>query len=82
MYALGIILNEMTARRPPWKYDTPFQVIYAVSVKQERPEIPASCPAAFAKLIQRCWHQDVKGRPSAVEMVAELSVLIEGLNKS
>jgi serine/threonine protein kinase len=26
IYALGVIINEAIARRPPWDYDTPFQV--------------------------------------------------------
>jgi len=76
MYALGVIMNEMMARKPPWAYDTPFQVIYAVSVRKERPAMSVWCPPALAKLIRRCWAEDVKTRPSAREVVAELGGLI------
>jgi serine/threonine protein kinase len=79
VYALGMIMNEMLARRPPWDYETPFQVIYAVSVLKERPKIPESCPPAMARLIQRCWHQDVKQRPSAAVVLLELDGLIAAL---
>lgn len=53
-----------------------WQVIYAVSVRKERPAMSVWCPPALAKLIRRCWAEDVKTRPSAREVVAELGGLI------
>mmetsp|Transcript_10114 Transcript_10114/g.26095 ORF Transcript_10114/g.26095 Transcript_10114/m.26095 type:complete len:787 (+) Transcript_10114:250-2610(+) len=80
MYALGVILNEMLSRKPPWSNDSwhaaAFQIMYAVTVHKERPEIPKSCPPALATLIRRCWATDSKERPSAAEAAEQLGDLL------
>lgn len=52
-------------------------MIYAVSMKHERPGIPESCPQEFRELIERCWHRNVEQRPRAKELVRLLDVLYE-----
>lgn len=52
------------------------QVIYAVSVRKERPALPASCPQPLADIIERCWAQDDKARPTAAQLVRQLDALM------
>eukprot|EP00873_Tetraselmis_striata_P016363 jgi/Tetstr1/436627/TSEL_025423.t1 len=77
IYAFAVILNEAISQRPPWNHNTAFQIIYVVSVKKERPAIPASCPPPLAKLIGKCWAHDPNRRPSAHELLPLLDHLIQ-----
>jgi hypothetical protein len=53
------------------------QVIYAVSMKHQRPDIGESCPPALRSLIERCWAHDVDTRPRSDELLRELNVLYD-----
>eukprot|EP00873_Tetraselmis_striata_P019687 jgi/Tetstr1/439951/TSEL_003017.t1 len=75
VYSLGVIMNQMISRAAPWKGMQPFQVIYAVSMKHERPAIADACPPAFQELIERCWAHEVETRPRSRELVRLLDEL-------
>uniref|UniRef100_A0A061R0Y7 Serine threonine-protein kinase edr1-like isoform x1 n=1 Tax=Tetraselmis sp. GSL018 TaxID=582737 RepID=A0A061R0Y7_9CHLO len=75
IYSLGVIMNQMISCEVPWKGMLPFQVIYAVSMKHERPPIPSECPEAFRNIIERCWDSNVDNRPRASELVRWLDDL-------
>ena len=77
IFSLGVIMNQMISKEIPWKGMQPFQVIYAVSMKHERPEIIESCPPQFKALIERCWDREVHNRPRAKELVRLLDALHE-----
>jgi Protein tyrosine and serine/threonine kinase len=40
--------------------------------KQERPPIPADCPADYTELMQRCWQNDAALRPTFKDVLASL----------
>eukprot|EP00873_Tetraselmis_striata_P025173 jgi/Tetstr1/445437/TSEL_033218.t2 len=82
IYALAVILNEAMSSSPPWSFETPFQVIYAVSVKKKRPAISARCPPSAARLIEKCWAEDVNKRPTAAELVVLIDHIVRDLQGS
>mmetsp|Transcript_37919 Transcript_37919/g.107143 ORF Transcript_37919/g.107143 Transcript_37919/m.107143 type:complete len:311 (+) Transcript_37919:1191-2123(+) len=81
IYALGILLNEcLTRERPFHDYENPAHIIFAVSYRSERPALPqrpeaCSCPMLL-ELITRCWDQDPRRRPTAVEVHSALEHMI------
>ena len=50
--------------------------ILAAVASGKRPVIPGSVDARFASLIARCWHADPAARPTAADLVRELSSLL------
>lgn len=58
------------------------QVIYAVSVKKKRPAISARCPPSAARLIEKCWAEDVNKRPTAAELVVLIDHIVRDLQGS
>ena len=73
IYALGMILFELLARKIPfqerrrWSMEKLSQSIIA----GDRPNLPVG-PTDFKELIQRCWSQRVIDRPVAKEVVQSL----------
>ena len=41
------------------------QVFYKVCYEQARPPVPEHMPAAYAEIMQACWHQDPEQRPTS-----------------
>ena len=78
VYALACILCECLSRQPPWSDNTNFGIIvYTVSVMDERPSIPDSCPQRLRRLISRCWDKDPRSRPSCYEITQKLNALVQ-----
>jgi WD40 repeat protein/serine/threonine protein kinase len=72
VYSLGIAFWELAARKRPFEDASNPAVIPSWIMQGERDDIPADCPKGFAKLIQSCWGDDAKTRPTADEVVALL----------
>lgn len=71
VYSFGMMLWEMLTREVPfYGLETP-QVIYSVVFQQKRPEIPTSTPSKLKQLIESCWSQEPKERPS-FDRIAQL----------
>ncbi len=78
VYSLGMIMWECWTGEVPWKeVQIPFQVVMLVGVEKRRPEIPADCPKQLASLIQRCWDDDPRRRPSCAEVEKKTKLLLE-----
>lgn len=45
IYSFGIMLYEMLTNKIPFEYMNLMQVLKAVAMNGQRPEIPESCPA-------------------------------------
>jgi len=75
IYALGVIFWEIATCQVPYE-GIDIHTIYIAVENGKRPQIPPSCPEAFKNLIELCWSQDPKQRPSAVEV----SRLIDEIN--
>lgn len=72
VYSFGIVLWELTTALLPFQGMTPVQAAFAVAEKNERPPLAASCQAAIAQLIKRCWTANPSKRPDFREIVSAL----------
>jgi serine/threonine protein kinase/tetratricopeptide (TPR) repeat protein len=82
IYALGIILFEILAGRPPFEGETAFAI--AAKHKAEPPPIPKKLiphiPEGLSKFILRCLEKDqTKRYQTAEELVADLSAIEQTL---
>eukprot|EP01092_Planopodium_desertum_P010408 TRINITY_DN46212_c0_g1_i2.p1 TRINITY_DN46212_c0_g1~~TRINITY_DN46212_c0_g1_i2.p1 ORF type:complete len:176 (-),score=3.99 TRINITY_DN46212_c0_g1_i2:39-512(-) len=48
----------------------------AVTMDEERPEIPANCPPPLKSLIQACWHTDPAARPHFKDIASALDNIV------
>ncbi|GIL85195.1 hypothetical protein Vretimale_10814 [Volvox reticuliferus] len=81
VYSLGMIMWELFTRQPPWHNMRDVAIAYNVHVNKARPPMPSKdkCPPRLARLIQACWAHRPRDRPSAAEVVKELTLTITQL---
>jgi hypothetical protein len=73
VYAFGIIVWEMCSGMVPWAGLPEQTIMFKVAVKGERPTVERGrWPAWACDLIEACWHQDPKKRPTMAEVLARL----------
>ncbi|MGE3920970.1 MAG: protein kinase, partial [Gammaproteobacteria bacterium] len=81
VYAYGIIMWELSARRVPYE-DVADETILINEVKQgAREEIPTETPIKFAELIGKCWAQRAEARPEVDEVLQTLEGFRNQLSK-
>ncbi|CAJ1970313.1 unnamed protein product [Cylindrotheca closterium] len=72
MYAVGIIMYEIVARKEPYYDATESNQDLLKGIvdrkKNKRPRIPSYCPIKVKKLIKFLWHGDPSLRPTASEL--------------
>ena len=69
VYALGVVLYEMVAGRPPFQGDNPVSVAYK-HVREEAPplrELNSSVPAAFASVVEMAMAKSPADRYASAE---------------
>ncbi|MGE3920322.1 MAG: protein kinase [Gammaproteobacteria bacterium] len=72
IYAYGIIMWELSARRVPYEDAASPDEIRSAVREGEREEIPTETPVKFAALIGKCWAQRAEARPEVDEVLQEL----------
>ncbi len=80
IYALGIVLWELTSRKLPFQDDetaTPDNIRQWIK-DGEKETIPSDTPPQFTKLIVACWAQRIEDRPSNCGDIANKISTIEG----
>lgn len=78
VYATGIVLWEIAARKLPYE-DKKNQVQMVRYVeKGGRETIPVDTPSKYAALITKCWAQRVEDRPAMSEVVNEMRAIQGG----
>jgi serine/threonine-protein kinase len=73
VYGLGVLLFEMVTGSPPYPVDTWEELAEARSAGPGT--LPASLPADFRTLVDRCLDDDPQSRPSADEVRFSLTAL-------
>ncbi|XP_077978736.1 mitogen-activated protein kinase kinase kinase 20-like [Glandiceps talaboti] len=76
-FSYGVVLWELLTREVPFKGLEGIQVAWIVVDKNERLTVPTSCPRLFADLMQQCWDEDAKKRPSFPEILARLEQMLD-----
>ncbi|KAG2493041.1 hypothetical protein HYH03_008704 [Edaphochlamys debaryana] len=84
VYGLGMIIWELFMRQPPWHNMRDVAIAYNVHVNKARPALPPKdrCPPRLARLIQACWAHRPRDRPSAAEVVKEITLTIAQLDRA
>jgi serine/threonine protein kinase len=72
VYSFGVVMWEVLTRRVP--YEDGNMMTVALDVLQgKRPKVPNDCPARFAEIMQRCWHQKPQKRPTMDDVLMYLN---------
>ena len=70
MFSFGIVLWEIWSRGFPFEqYRFAYQVDVAVE-RGERPVVPDDCLDEYATVMQACWAERARKRPSFSEVVS------------
>ena len=77
MYAVGIILYEVYARKNPYEGEDLASVLGKVldNMVSKRPPTPEGCPVEMERLMKKCWDKDPAKRPSCRELDMKLKSL-------
>ncbi|KAL2927982.1 Serine/threonine-protein kinase EDR1 [Bienertia sinuspersici] len=71
----GVILWELTTLCVPWTGLNPMQVVGAVGFQNRRLAIPEEIDPTVAQIIQDCWENDPRLRPSFTQLISRLKGL-------
>ncbi|KAK8860760.1 hypothetical protein M9Y10_012426 [Tritrichomonas musculus] len=73
VYAFSLVVYEiMTGKSIYQDFDKTIDLIENVSKQGKRPTFECEIPSCYQNLIERCWSQDPKDRPTFDEIVDEL----------
>jgi len=68
VYSFGIVMWEILTRKKPYSDSNPVSVAIDV-LNGLRPPVPADGDAQYVQLMQRCWSESPKDRPSIQEVL-------------
>ena len=71
VYATGVVLWEIAARKLPYEDKGSLQIMRFVE-QGNRENIPAGTPPKFVALMTRCWAQRAEDRPAMSEVAREM----------
>ncbi|CAN6818307.1 unnamed protein product [Brassica oleracea] len=75
VYSFGVVLWELATEKIPWEALNSMQVIGAVGFMNQRMEIPKDIDPLWISLMESCWHNDAKLRPTFQELTERLREL-------
>jgi hypothetical protein len=83
-FSLGLILHEMATGRPPFRRDTPAQVLAAVIERDPEPlrRLRADVPSAVEALVSRCLQKDPERRFAKTDELASELAALAGRSRS
>jgi serine/threonine protein kinase len=71
VYAFAVVMYEMTSHRPPWDAGVGESEIRENVCRGQRPAMPDVVadggPRGWTELMESCWHQDARQRPTFAE---------------
>ncbi|XP_059078126.1 serine/threonine-protein kinase CTR1-like [Cryptomeria japonica] len=77
VYSFGVILWELVTMQQPWSGLSPAQVVGAVGFQNRRLAIPPDMLPEIASLIEACWANDPRQRPSVSNIMDSLIALLK-----
>jgi hypothetical protein len=82
VYAFGIIVWEMCSCMIPWAGLPEQAIMFKVAMKGERPTVERGrWPGWACDLMEACWHQDPKQRPTMADVLARLHAVAAPMSK-
>lgn len=72
IYSFGVLANNLLSGQKPYQDMKVYDIQKKVAEKGLRPKIPSDTPKGLKTLLESCWSQDPKARPSMYEVVARL----------
>ncbi|KAH7301990.1 hypothetical protein KP509_23G051500 [Ceratopteris richardii] len=75
VYSFGVILWELFTLQQPWNGLSPAQVVGAVGFQHRRLAVPKDMNPEIAALIESCWANDPRQRPSFASIMESLKPL-------
>jgi len=83
IYSLGTIMWEMVTRTKPWRGLAPVVIAVKQAYHHERLPLPPKddprCPPRLRRLIVKCWSQVPSQRPSAAEILKQVTLMLDEL---
>ncbi|KAF0894032.1 hypothetical protein E2562_033912 [Oryza meyeriana var. granulata] len=79
VYSFGVILWELMTMQQPWSGLSPAQVVGAVAFQNRRLPIPQDTVPELAALVESCWDDDPRQRPSFSSIVDTLKKLLKSM---
>ncbi|RHZ59058.1 hypothetical protein Glove_365g30 [Diversispora epigaea] len=76
IYSVGMVMLEVLTSYPPY-YNTPHDLNLAMKICEGyKPEIKCEIPQIFKEIIEKCWNFEPLNRPTAEELISQLSEII------
>lgn len=79
VYSFGVILWELYNHQKAWANSSLAQVIYAVTIRNEMLQMPATAPAAYSALTNACMSKERENRPTLDEIVPQIETMLGAL---
>jgi hypothetical protein len=78
IYSYGIVLWELSSRKIPFEDKENEEVMRLIMSggSESREKIPVDCPTPLASIIESCWQQKPKKRPTAKALMKKLNPLL------
>ncbi|KAK4789138.1 hypothetical protein SAY86_020457 [Trapa natans] len=77
IYSFGVILWELVTLKQPWSGHSAAQVVGAVAFQNRRLIIPENTSPMLSSIMESCWADDPKQRPSFASIVESLKKLLK-----
>ena len=76
IYSFGWICWEIATGRRPFNARNDVSLVFCIVAESLRESIPADCPKLYAQVIESCWRDESKERPS-LSMVKRWLLLVQ-----
>ena len=76
VYSFGIMAWQMATDRVPFKGLTRAQFMQEVVNGKQRPRLDGNWPPSFRTLLESCWHDDFRKRPSFAFILDDLNSMM------